>query len=253
MALPIYYRQRGEGKPLIFIHGFPMSQEIWNDFVPRFTDSHNVITLDLPGFGKSPGLQSPFTVDQVGEQLLHFLTEKNFLNGIVIGHSLGGYVTLAMVAKAPQLFSAVGLFHSTAYADSAEKKESRTKAIDFVERNGAEAFTTNFILPLFADPRHSGVERVKKIAAQSSAETVIGYTRAMRDRNDQIKTLKNFKKPTLFLAGEKDPGIPVDTILEQAKSCQQAEIHILRDVAHMGMLEKPEETAVKIKSFLHKT
>ena len=72
---------------------------------------------------------------------------------MLIGHSLGGYVALAMVEKRPDLFAGLGLFHSTAYADSAEKKQSRNKVIEFVNKNGAKAFTTNFITPLFADPQ----------------------------------------------------------------------------------------------------
>jgi len=248
----LFSTERGEGKPLVFIHGFPMHQSIWDDFGERFADANKVITLDLPGFGKSPILPSSFSLDQVAEQVLNCLSEREIVNSVIIGHSLGGYVVLAMIEKRPDLFSGIGLFHSTAYADSAEKKESRAKVVEFVEKNGALAFTTNFITPLFADPRHQGIETVKRIAAQSSAGAVIGYSIAMRERRDQTKTLKNFKKPTLFLAGDKDPGIPLETIVKQAATCQWPEIHILRDVAHMGMFEKPLEAAGKIKGFLRK-
>lgn len=74
----------------------------------------------------------------------------------------------------------------------------------------------------------------------------------MRDRRDHCKTLKNFKKPTLFLAGDKDLALPIETIFKQASESQHPEIHILRDVAHMGMFEKPEEAAAGIKTFLSK-
>jgi pimeloyl-ACP methyl ester carboxylesterase len=133
------------------------------------------------------------------------------------------------------LFAALGLFHSTAYADSADKKQSRNKAIEFVNKNGAKAFATNFITPLFSDPNHTAIEKVKKIAAESNESAVIGYTMAMRDRPDQIKTLKSLKKPTLFIAGAKDPGIPVESIHKQAAECQNPEIHVLSNVAHMAM------------------
>jgi pimeloyl-ACP methyl ester carboxylesterase len=81
----------------------------------------------------------------------------------------------------------------------------------------------------------------------------MGYTQAMKDREEEIKTLEIFKNPTLFIAGEKDPGIPVDAILKQASHCQKPEILILEKVAHMGMFEKPRETAGKIKDFISKT
>ncbi len=157
-----------------------------------------------------------------------------------------------MVEKRPDLFTRLGLFHSTAYADSEEKKLSRNKAVEFVKKNGAMAFATNFITPLFADPLHPDIEKVKSIAAESKEGALIGYTTAMRDRPDQTKTLKSFKKPTLFLAGEKYPGIPVESINRQAKECQNPVIHVLSNVAHMAMFEQPDVAASKISSFLSK-
>lgn len=249
----LFSRQRGEGKVLLFIHGFPMHQSVWDDFGQRFADTSKVITIDLPGFGNSPVLPGSFTIDQVADQVINLLSEMHLLNVVVVGHSLGGYVALSMISKRPDLFSGLVLFHSTAFADSEEKKQSRDKAIEFIERNGVQTFTMNFIAPLFADPGNSAIERVKVIASQSTKEAVVGYTKAMRNRADQIKTLKSFKKPTLFLAGEKDQGIPVESIHKQAAECQYPEIHILQNVGHMGMFEKPEEIASKIKHFLNKT
>ncbi|WP_276368554.1 alpha/beta hydrolase [Chryseolinea sp. H1M3-3] len=243
----------GSGEPILLIHGFPFHQLIWEEYVGRLSDSFRVLTVDLPGFGKSPSLPSPFSLGQVADTLLSFIASKNLNALSIVGHSLGGYVALAMVEKRPELFSSLVLFHSTAYADSDEKKESRTKVIDFVRKNGALPFTSGFIPPLFADPTHPAIKKVTEIASQATAEAVIGYTVAMRERKDQIKTLESFKNPTLFLAGESDPGIPVDSIRKQAASCQKPEIHIFEKVAHMGMFEKPAETASKIKGFVMKS
>jgi len=251
--IDLFFRERGKGNPLILIHGFPFHQSIWDDYIEKLSDQFLVITVDLPGFGKSRGLPMPFTISQVADALLHFITSKKMHNIALVGHSLGGYVALAMIEKNPELFSALVLFHSTAYADSSEKKESRSKVVEFVKKNGALPFTTGFIPPLFANQNHQAVEKVKQIASKATAETVIGYTLAMRDRSDQIKTLERFKNPTLFLAGEKDTGIPVDSVLEQASHCKKPEIHIFEKVAHMGMFERTEETAAKIKGFLTKS
>ena len=229
-----------------------MHSGVWDGFAERFASDYLIITPDLPGFGQSPILPEGFTISDVADCMLQFLSDQNIRDVAVIGHSLGGYVALSMIEKKPEIFSALGLFHSTAYPDSAEKKTSRDKAVEFVKKNGAKAFATNFITPLFADPTHAAIERVKQIAGTSSADAVIGYTLAMRDRTDQIKTLKSFKKHTLFLAGDKDPGIPVDTVHRQASECQKPEIHVLSAVAHMAMFERPEEAVSKIKGFLDK-
>ena len=246
-------REKGQGNPILLIHGFPFNQKIWSGFDDRLSDQYRVITIDLPGFGGSPALKKGFTLEHVAQTLLDFLNDKNLLTVDVVGHSLGGYVALALVEIAPERFSSLTLFHSTAYADSPEKKESRSKVVEFVQKNGAAPFTTGFIPPLFSNPGHSAVETVRKIASEASEEAVIGYTLAMKDRQDQIKTLERYKNPTLYLAGEKDAGIPVDSILKQASHCKKPQIHILPDVAHMGMFEKPEDTSAKIKDFVSKT
>jgi pimeloyl-ACP methyl ester carboxylesterase len=246
----LFSQDRGKGKPLVLLHGFPFHQAIWDDFAVNLSQDFRVITVDLPGFGKSPGLQSPFTIAQVADALLDFLASKNLKNITLVGHSLGGYVALAMVEKNPDLFSSLILFHSTAYADSAEKKESRSKVVEFVQKNGALPFTSGFIPPLFFNPAHPAIERVKSIAGEASSEAVIGYTIAMRDRPEQIKTLEIFENPTLFLAGKNDPGIPVDSILKQASHCRKPEIHVFVNVSHMAMFEKPDDAIAKIKGFL---
>jgi pimeloyl-ACP methyl ester carboxylesterase len=242
--------QYGQGKSIILIHGFPMNSSVWNDFVPLLSDTYKVITVDLPGFGKSPILKLPFTIDQVADSLLDWLLAEKIFNSTIIGHSLGGYVALAMAEKRPDLFSGLGLFHSTALADSDEKKESRLKVVDFIGKNGVLAFTSNFIPPLFADQSHKAIATVRDIAVQSGHDAVVGYTHAMRDRPDRTSLLKKLKKPVLFLAGEADAGIPVDSILKQSELCESAQVHVLKEVAHMGMFEKPQASAAIIRSFM---
>jgi pimeloyl-ACP methyl ester carboxylesterase len=246
----LFSRQRGKGKPIIFIHGFPMHQAVWDDFGEKFIDKYTVISIDLPGFGKSEPLSENFSLEDVADEVIEFVLAHGLADSVLIGHSLGGYVALYMLEKRPDLFSKLILFHSTTAADTDERKASRNKVIEVVKKKGAIAFTTNFIQPLFADPEHEDIERVRQIAATTSAETVIGYTKAMRDRRDQLKTLISFKKPTLFLGGEKDQGISVESLTEQANATQKAQIHILQNVAHMGMFESAVEAASRIKEFL---
>jgi pimeloyl-ACP methyl ester carboxylesterase len=249
----VFSIERGVGTPLLFIHGFPFHQGLWDGYGERFSEQFRFITVDLPGFGKSPLLKTPFSLDQIATTLLSFLSEKSLNNVVVVGHSLGGYVALSMVKQRRDLFRSLVLFHSTAYADSPEKKESRTKVVDLVTRKGALPFTSGFIPPLFSDRNHPAIERVRNIAGEASADAVIGYSLAMKDRQDHVKTLESFENPTLFLAGKNDPGIPPESIVKQAEHCQKPEIRILDDVAHMGMFEQPEATASEIKDFVLKT
>ena len=244
------YREQGTVPTVILIHGFPMNQHVWDHFADKLSESLHVVTIDLPGFGKSPALPVGFSLEDVAETVIGFIREKNYDQPFIVGHSLGGYVMLAMAETGGNIIGGMCLFHSTALPDSQEKKQSRNKVLDFIEKQGVEAFTSNFIGPLYADSRHSSITRVKNIAVLSSKETVIGYTLAMRDRKDRRDVLRDFPKPILFLAGEEDPGIPPETIVQQAKLNAKAEVVILPDVAHMGMFESEGPTLKKILNFI---
>jgi pimeloyl-ACP methyl ester carboxylesterase len=247
------YTEYGSGQAVVLLHGFPFNKDIWNGFAKQLSSSFYVYTLDLPGFGGSPLPHSTITLDQVGESINDWVIATKLDNPVLIGHSLGGYVALAAVKKRPDLFSALGLFHSTAFADSEEKKQSRTKVLEFIERNGVEAFTSNFIGPLFVTHDHPAISRVRSVAMQSKTEAVKAYTRAMRDRSERTDVLRTFDKPILFLAGEQDPGISVDSIRNQAAISAKSEVNLLPETAHMGMFEKEKECLEIIRTFVEKS
>jgi pimeloyl-ACP methyl ester carboxylesterase len=246
------YREMGSGQVVILIHGFPMNQHVWDDLAEKLCDTYHVVTFDLPGFGKSAHLPTGFSLEDVASVVLKFIREKKYQNPIIIGHSLGGYVALALAAQAPEVPGGICLFHSTALADSNEKKESRNKVLDFIEKQGVHAFTSNFISQLYADPQHHSIVKVKRLAAEAERETVEGYTRAMRDRQDRTNVIASFPRPILFLGGEKDQGIPPETLVKQASLNSKAEAIIMPEVAHMGMFEAEATCLKKITGFIEK-
>jgi pimeloyl-ACP methyl ester carboxylesterase len=248
----INYREQGSGSTVILIHGFPMNQQVWNDFSEKLSDSIKIVTLDLPGFGKSAGLADGFSLEDIAGMVLDWIREKRYDKPVIVGHSMGGYIALAMADHDSDAISGICLFHSSALPDSPEKKQSRNKVLEFIENQGVEAFTSNFVGQLYADAQHSSIPKVKNIAVQSPKETVVGYTKAMRDRKDRTDLLRTFPKPILFLAGEKDQLIPSDSILEQSALCRHGEAVILPEVGHMGMFESVGPCAKKISNFVEK-
>lgn len=248
----LFFQERGNGAPVILLHGFPFHQGIWDSFAEKLSAQFRVFTLDLPGFGKSDALKSPFSIAQVADHVLAWIRERKINKSVLIGHSMGGYIALAMAQKAPELFNGLVLFHSTTFADSAEKRASRNKVLEFIDKNGVAAFTSNFIGPLFVNPQHASISKVRAVSMEATAEAVKGYTQAMRDRPDTIEVLTTFPKPILFLAGEKDAGISVQSVQEQAARSPRVEAYILSNVAHMGMFENEKKSLEIIRSFLQK-
>lgn len=245
----IHTKEQGAGNTILLVHGFPMTSAIWDNFSPHLASTFRVVTLDLPGFGKSPLLPSPFSLEDVANAVLEKIESLRIARLVAIGHSLGGYVTLAMVARKPELFAGFGLIHSTAKADSEEKKKARNKTIEFIKTNGATAFTRNYITPLFANGNHPDVPFVREMNIRAETEALIGYTEAMRDRADHTSLFKTFPRPVLFIAGAEDPGIPPDDVRAQAALASQASLHVLEKQAHMSLIEDVPTTSSLVYDF----
>ena len=226
---------------------------MWTRFAQQLSKAFRVISVDLPGFGKSKSLSEGFSIADAASKVNELLTKLEITTCVAVGHSLGGYVTLAMVDQQAALFSGFGLFHSTAYADSDERKEARNKVIEFVSKNGVAAFIETFIPPLFHDKTNPDIPFAVKMALQTKQETLIGYAKAMRDRPDLTSVIQKFNNPIIFIAGEKDTVIPPDTLQKQAKLASKPHLFTLQQTAHMGMFEKETETLNHIRQFLVKS
>jgi pimeloyl-ACP methyl ester carboxylesterase len=257
----IFYRIIGKGKPVVLIHGFAEDGEIWNnqiDFLSAGSggkDDFTLIIPDLPGTGKSE-LIADMSIESMAELIKAIIAEENISQVIVIGHSMGGYITLAIAEKYPELIRAFGLCHSSAFADSEEKKAARLKSIEFIKTNGAYEFLKTTIPGLFLmgqdgskpmDP--NGAILIEK-GKQFTPEALIKYYQAMIARPDRIKVLKNFNGPVLFIIGEHDKAIPFEQSMQQCYLPVQSHVHILRNSAHMGMLEETGKVNTAIQQFL---
>jgi pimeloyl-ACP methyl ester carboxylesterase len=248
---PVYFTDSGKGFPVVLLHGFCETHEIWSGVISHLQSSWRVLAVDLPGFGKSNPPAIPDSLDDAADLIISWLDSIHIRKCVMLGHSLGGYVTLAVADKKPELLAAFGLIHSTAYADSEEKKANRNRVIDFVQQHGVSPFIESFIPPLFANPQHAQISKVVAIGKTTPPETLVAYTRAMRDRPDRTSVLAGFAGKILLLAGEFDNLIPVASIEEQARYCQQPVVAVLQGVAHMGMLENEAETVSVLRVFLN--
>jgi pimeloyl-ACP methyl ester carboxylesterase len=248
--MSIFFREQGTGKPIVLIHGFCETREIWEGFDEKLSNYGCVISIDLPGFGKSPLPQGPFSIDLIAGIVLNWLKEKQIKEPVLVGHSLGGYVVLAMAAKDPEFCKKIVLFHSSVFADSAEKMANRNKVIDFVTKNGVEPFIQTFAPSLFYNKAHPEVERVRSIGAKTPLNTLVEYTKAMRDRPSREELLEKSPYPTLILAGDKDEIIPLEVSKKMASTSSKSIFFALPDTGHIGMIESDLLAIEKIGQFI---
>lgn len=243
----IHYRAIGNGNAVVLLHGFGEDGNIWNKIITNIKDCHFIIP-DIPGSGRSEMLEGEnISIDDYAEVIKEILNKENIIECTIIGHSMGGYITLAFAEKYPELLTGFGLFHSSAFADDEEKKQTRRKAIEFIKSNGAYAFLRTSIPNLFAGKLHlSEIERLIEDGKNFCNEALIQYYYAMINRPDRTQILKNFKEPVLFIIGEKDSAVPMQASLKQCYLPAISHVHILQNAAHMGMIEESEGCAAYI-------
>lgn len=250
----VFSTRRGSGQPLVLVHGFCEDTRIWETIAPQLASFCEVVCVDLPGFGQTPLAENanPETIEDMADRLAHKLRAEGLEKSIVIGHSLGGYVTLALAERHPELLSGFGLFHSTAYADTDEKKQNRLKQADFVTNNGVVPFVEVLIPGLFAksQPHDELLVQSLAIAKECSPQGIINALLAMRLRRERLDVLQNAKIPVLVIAGAEDALIPAEVSSYQASLVERCQFTLFEKSGHMGQLEEPLKSIATIKQFV---
>jgi pimeloyl-ACP methyl ester carboxylesterase len=248
----LYYHVSGIGPAVVLIHGFGETATIWDNLAHQLS-GYQLIIPDLPGSGRS-GLISDMSIEGMAESLLAILDHENVSSCVMIGHSMGGYITLAFAEKFEDRLQGFGLFHSSAFADSEEKKDTRRKGIDFIRSNGALPFiktaTPNLYAPQSKEQHPEWIEEHIALASGLTEAALIHYYESMMVRPDRTDILKNTKLPVLFIFGSFDQAILLEDGLKQCHLPQMAVIHILEQAGHMGMIEMPAASNNHVLNFL---
>jgi pimeloyl-ACP methyl ester carboxylesterase len=246
----IYYTKVGHGPHLSFLHGFCENQSIWLETVNKLKDHYSCLLIDLPGFGKST-LNGSYSLLEVAQMLHELQLELDIEATTVFGHSMGGYIGLELLKNYPNSILGLGLIHSTAIADSSDKKQSRQKVIDFLSNHKASDFLKTFY-PQLVSP--SNLDEHKDtlwyLVRKTKSESIIEATRAMMNREDHLSTLENTDKPILFLTGDEDAHFSVESIYKQAAICKTAQISLIEKVGHLSLIEAPERCFLAVQEFL---
>jgi pimeloyl-ACP methyl ester carboxylesterase len=251
----IYYHVYGNGKPVVLLHGFAEDNTIWNEQVSSLEAHCLLIVPDLPGSGRSPLLAKEDAGIEDYAEVVHALLEiENIEKCILLGHSMGGYITLTFAEKYPDRLTAFGLVHSTGFEDNEEKKNTRRKAIGLIEEYGVYRFLKNTNQNLFSETyKKEHPERVNDLIEQGrkfTKEALIQYYTAMINRPDRTGVLERSEVPVLFVIGSEDVAAPLDDLLKQIHLPKVSYIHIIKDVGHMSMWEKPSELNNHLLQFI---
>jgi pimeloyl-ACP methyl ester carboxylesterase len=247
----VHYSVTGKGIPVVLIHGFAEDSTIWHNQVEFLKDNYLLILPDIPGSGKSTLLNECNGLEDYAACIIEILEAENIKSCIMIGHSMGGYITLAFAEKYPSMLISFGLFHSSAYPDDDAKIETRKKAIAFINKNGSEAFLRTSIPGLFYEQGNSiHANALIEKGTGFLKEALIQYYEAMIARPDRTQVLKDAEVPVLFIMGEHDKAVPFEHSLQQSHIPLYSHIYVLRNSAHMGMVEEPDKSNEILAKFL---
>jgi len=245
-------RLNSKSPDIVFLHGYCEGQWIWNELIDYIGTDFKSVVLDLPGFGNNQSLPSEVSIDSVAQMVWNQLDEKGITHPFLVGHSLGGYVLLAMAEARPEQIAGLALVHSTPFSDSPERKENRNKVIAFINQHGSKPFLDQFAPGLFRDPGSGEAVRFRKMIDQTPTESIVFYAAAMRDRPDRSEFIKQTDKPVLIVGGRFDPIIPPEICAQIGALGSGIDLFILEHSAHAGMLEEPAECAKIIGNFVKK-
>ena len=251
----IYSKTTGSGFPVVLIHGYGENHHLWDELTDSLKENFKIIAIDLPGFGKSQPLPGNFNIDDIAATVQGHLTsaieEKSY---IVLGHSLGGYVTLSLAEQFPEYIRGFGLINSTALADSPDKRDSRIKTAEFIKKHGASIFLKSFVPNLFFEKNmpmnDKRINLVIEMGKNLSKEVLARYMLAMRLRPDRRHLLEAFNN-VLFIGGKNDAGLSDDDFKIQADLLKRQEnAHYFLNTGHMSMYEAPDQLFSAISHFL---
>ncbi|MCM1151056.1 MAG: alpha/beta hydrolase [Alistipes sp.] len=251
-ALHICDSEQGE-HCIVLLHGYLESLLVWEEFVPLLYKQARVVTLDLPGHGISEVKGAVHTMDFLADTVADALRTLGIRRCTIVGHSMGGYVALALLERHPDLLDAIVLLSSTPNADTPEKAENRRREIALVQSGKKDTLARVAPAAGFApENRKRMQDAIDDLTEQvfiTEEEGIVALLNGMIARKDQNELLRRSPVPQLFILGQHDGYIPAEVADKMIADHPQARVVRLEHSGHMGFLEEPQAVAEALLQF----
>ena len=245
------YTVSGKGSTIVLLHGFLETLDMWNDLIPKLSQNHQVVCIDLLGHGKTSCLGYVHTMEAMSEAVLAVLNHLKVETAKFIGHSMGGYVALALAEKEPQLFDGLCLMNSTFEADDEERKLLRTRAIKMAHTNYESLVRMSFA-NLFAPKSKENYsieyDNALHLALKTTVQGYIAAQEGMKHRLNRFEAFKNLNGKKLIIVGKKDSLIESKKLLNKIRNTEITFEELSE--GHMSHIENKSELSYLMNRFV---
>jgi len=251
---PLAFEQHGEGLPFILLHGFPLHGGIWDPIRPALVQVCRLITPDLRGFGESPAGDGGCVMADLAADVLALADSLGIERFVIGGHSMGGYVALAVAAAAPAKIAGLALLASRAGADDDAARDLRRAVGERLAAEGSGPWLDEFLPGMFGPTTLARAPRllaeVRAMADRVSTRVLMAAQAGMAERPDHAAVLASLTVPVLILGGAEDALIPALEIERDKRTAQHGRTVLIASAGHLPMLERPIATAEALAGFV---
>ncbi|MBR2169225.1 MAG: alpha/beta hydrolase [Alistipes sp.] len=245
--------EKGE-KCVVLLHGYLESLRVWDDFVGLLTDKVRVVAIDIPGHGRSSNIAPVHTMELMADVVAGVLDALQIDKVTLVGHSMGGYISLAFCAAYAERLEGLVLLSSSPNPDTELKRENRRREIALVKAGKKDMLARVAPEAGFAEMNRDSLRRyINNLVEQvhiTDDEGIVALLGGMIERKDQNEMLRNSRVRQLFIMGTHDGYIPVEAAQEFIAQNPQAKVAWLDKSGHMGFIEEPEACATALLEFV---
>lgn len=248
--------EEGQGRPVIWLHAFPLDRGMWASQLYALSGTHRVITVDTFGFGVSGSPAGGWGVDLMADALAEWLENRGVAERVVVaGLSMGGYIALAFARRHPGRLAGLILADTRAEADGPDARAGREAAIAAVQAHGSSAQVEAMLPKALGATSHAQrpgvVAQFRHTGIAQTVEAVVAGLRALRDRPDALPTLASIAVPTLVLVGAEDTLTPPSAAEVLANGIPGAKFVVIPGAGHLSNLEAPDAFNTAVLDFLN--
>jgi pimeloyl-ACP methyl ester carboxylesterase len=245
----IYVGDTGKGFPLVLVHGFLGSSDMWKPQINYLKKKYRVITPDLPGFGKSNKAQPRNNINEIAKIILKCLKEKNIKNFFLLGHSMGGMIVQEMVKLEGEKIIKLICYGTGPVGDIPGRFESMDESRKKLKKDGLKITAHRIAKTWFVkEDRSKYFYLCKNAGKATSIKAVENSLIAMKTWNG-LKNLKNIKISTLIIWGDKDKAYNFNQVYTLNRNIPNSNLKIFKGCSHNVHLEEPDKFNLSITDF----